>query len=290
MTIAEATAVGQADGTAMPDQLPTYAPMLAAFHRAHAAELRAMIAELPLRPGDRVLDMACGDGTYSVWLAERVAPYGAVTSVDISPAYLEQARTRADSSPHAAHMSFQIGDIASLPFDDNSFDLVWCAQSMYTLPDPLSALRELRRVARVGGTVAVFENDTLHQLVLPWPPALELAVRQAQLRALAARAPATAKFFIGRELCGNFAEADLDHCVVMPYTSVRHAPLSADDRSYLAWYFDDLAARARPYLDPETRAWFDHLLDSKSEAYLLDRRDFYVIYIGMVARAVKCGG
>ena len=55
------------------DELPPYAAMLAAFHRGHAAELRAMIADLPLRPGDQVLDMACGDGAYTCWLAERVA-------------------------------------------------------------------------------------------------------------------------------------------------------------------------------------------------------------------------
>jgi SAM-dependent methyltransferase len=261
--------------------------MLAAYHRAHAAELRVMIAELPLRPGDRVLDMACGAGTYSVWLAERVGPHGTVVGVDISPAYLARARARASDSAHAARMSFQAGDIASLPFDDNSFDLVWCAQSMYSLPDPLSALSELRLVTRVGGTIAIFENDTLHQLVVPWPAELELAVRQAQLQALAERAPTTAKFFIGRDLCAVFAEAGLDKCIVRPYTSVRHAPLSTDEHTYLAWYFDDLAARARLYLEPGARAWFDQLLDPESDAYLLNRQDFYVIYVGMVARSVK---
>ncbi|HJZ46252.1 MAG TPA: methyltransferase domain-containing protein [Roseiflexaceae bacterium] len=270
--------------------LPEYAPMLTAYHRAHAAELRAIVGDLPLRPGDRVLDIPCGDGAYTVLLAERVGSSGRAVGVDRSASYLELARANAAESAYAARVCFQAGDIASLPFDDDAFDLIWCAQSMYSLPDPLSALRELRRVVRPGGVVAVFENDTLHQIVLPWPAELELAVRRAQLRALAARSPASAKFFIGRDLCGRFAEARLENCIVAPYTSVRHAPLSHDERTYLAWYFGDLNARARPYLEPDTSAWFDRLLDPRSCDYLLDRPDFYVIYIGMLARGVKMRG
>jgi ubiquinone/menaquinone biosynthesis C-methylase UbiE len=278
------------DSNSAHTDLPAYAPMLTAYHRAHAAELRAMIADLPLWPGDHVLDMPCGDGAYSVPLAERVGEAGSVVGVDLSASYLDLARAQADRSAYAARVRFQVGDIASLPFDDNSFDLIWCAQSLISLPDPLGALRELQRVARPGGTLAVFENDTLHQVLVPWPAELELAVRQAQLRALAARTPATAKYFIGRDLCGILSEAGLENCIVTPYTSIRHAPLSADERTYLSWYFDDLRARAGPYLPPDTGAWFERLLDPASEEFLLDQQNFYVIYIGMVARGVKPAG
>jgi SAM-dependent methyltransferase len=267
--------------------LPDYAPMLAAYHRAHAAELRVMVDNLPLRPGDNVLDMACGDGAYTVLLAEKVGSGGSVVGTDLSASYLELARAYADQSAVAEHICFQIGDIASLPFDDNTFDLIWCAQSMYSLPDPLGALRELRRVVRPGGTVAVFENDTLHQMLLPWPAELELAVRQAQLRSLATRSPAASKFFIGRGLRSTFAAAGLNNSIVTPYTSIRHAPLSVDERTYLAWYFADLGAHAQTYLQPDARAWFERLLDPTSAEYLLDQPDFYVIYINIVACGVK---
>src|SRR6266540_6272412 len=178
--------------------LPAYAPMLAAYQRGHAAELRAMIAALPLQHGDRVLDMACGEGVYTCWLAERVGPNGRVHGVDISAAYLALARERAAATAQRDIMSFQTGNIDSLPFDDDTFDLVWCAQSMYTLTDSERALRELRRVTRQGGTVAIFENDTLHPLVLPSPAELELAVRAAQIRSINETTPSSAKFFIGR--------------------------------------------------------------------------------------------
>jgi SAM-dependent methyltransferase len=266
--------------------LPAYAPMLAAYQRAHAAELRAMIADLPVRPGDRVLDMACGEGVYTCWLAERVGPHGLVNGVDISPAYLALARERAAASARRDIISFETGDIDSLPFDDHTFDLVWCAQSMYTLPDPMSALRELRRVTRLGGTVAIFENDTLHQLVLPWPAELELAVRAAQLRSINDTTPSSATFFIGRDLCKAFAAADLPNCVVTPYTIVRQAPLTDDEIYYLTRYLEDIGSRARAYLAPDALALFSQLLDPTSSRYLLQRPDFYVIYINLVARAV----
>lgn len=269
------------------DELPPYAAMLAAYHRAHAAELRAMIAELPLQPGDRVLDMACGDGVYTCWLGERVAPGGQAIGVDISPAYLARARALAADCPAADCVSFEHGDIEALPFADASFDLVWCAQSMYSLPDPRAALLELRRVTRPGGRVAIFENDVLHQLILPWPAELELAVRQAQLDALNESTSETARFFIGRDLCAAFAEVGLEECAVKPYTSARQAPLDADEAAFLAWYLDDLCERARPFLAPEPRAEFDRLTDPGSPEYMLRRPDFLVTYIDMVAVGVR---
>jgi ubiquinone/menaquinone biosynthesis C-methylase UbiE len=102
--------------------------------------------------------MACGDGVYSAWLAERVGDNGRVVGVDIAPAYLELAREHVKSHPRSKVISFQIGDIAGLPFADNEFDLAWCAHSLYSLPDPLAALRELRRVVRPGGAVAILET------------------------------------------------------------------------------------------------------------------------------------
>src|SRR4051794_19038890 len=258
--IAPLVAMQESASIGAPTDLPDYAPMLAAYHRAHAAELRSMVGDLPVRAGDCVLDMPCGDGIYTVLLAEKVGSSGCVVGVDLSTSYLAMARNRADQSTMAARTRFQAGDIAALPFDDNTFDLIWCAQSMYSLPDPLGALRELRRVVRPGGTISVFENDTLHQLLLPWPAELELAVRQAQLRSLATRAPAAAKYFIGRDLRSTFTATGLKNSIVTPYASIRHAPLSADERTFLAWYFAYLGTHARPYIQPDVGAWFERLL------------------------------
>jgi SAM-dependent methyltransferase len=69
-----------------------------------------------------------------------------------------------------------------VPFDDDTFDLVWCAQSLCSLPDPFESVRMLRRVVRPGGTLAVLENDTPHHVLLPWSVEGELAVQEAECR------------------------------------------------------------------------------------------------------------
>ena len=73
-------------------------------------------------------------------------------------------------------MTFARADLRHLPIPDDSFDLVWCAQSLYSLPDPVDALRRMARAARPGGIVAVFENDEFHHVLLPWPVEVELAL------------------------------------------------------------------------------------------------------------------
>ena len=69
---------------------PCWPPIIAAF----AAELQAMVACLPIREGDRVVELACGDGAYSPWLADRVGPSGLVVAVDVSPEYLKSGAGR----------------------------------------------------------------------------------------------------------------------------------------------------------------------------------------------------
>lgn len=266
------------------DELPAYAPMLTAFHTAHAEELRAMLADLPLAPGDRVIDLACGDGVYAVWLAELVGPAGAVTAVDLSPAFLDLAAAAAAASPAGGRIALRQADAYSLPFPDGAFDLAWCAQSMFSLPDPVGALRELRRVTRPGGAVAVLENDLLHQMILPLPPDLELAVRGAHLASLEAGNPD--QLAIGRDLRALFAEAGIPDCRVTPYSTARHAPLAPDEEAYLRWQLADLRDRARPHLDSEQWHAFDELTDPGSEAFMLRRPDFVVTYLDLVAVGV----
>lgn len=269
------------------DAVPSYAPMLAAHHRAHASELQACIAALPLQPGARVLDMACGNGSYLLWLAERVGAAGLVIGVDIAPAYLREARQRADASPYAPSIHVQTGTIEHLPFDDNTFDLAWCGQSFGSLPDPVDALRELRRVVRPGGIVAVLENDTLHHFIIPWPVEFELAIRQAQLQSLTATEENTAKFFIGRHLSAAFTAAGLADCTIKPHTTIRQAPLSEDEQTYLDWYFQDLRARARPYVSLKELDTFERLLNLRSPHCLIHHPDFFVTYIDLVAWGIK---
>src|SRR5438309_12051038 len=76
------------------DKLPEYAGELAAFHRAFAAELRAAVGSLPVKPWMRILDVCCGDGFYMELFADRLKRPGGVTGLDVNAACVNAARRR----------------------------------------------------------------------------------------------------------------------------------------------------------------------------------------------------
>jgi ubiquinone/menaquinone biosynthesis C-methylase UbiE len=270
-----------------PTKLPGYAPTLMAYHRAFAEELRATVAGLPLRPGDRVLDLACGDGVYSRWLAEPIGESGTVLAVDRSPAFLELAKQGMDGDSLADRVGFARADLQRLPITDNAFDLVWCAQSLYSLPDPVEALRRMERAVRPGGIVAVLENDEFHHVLLPWPVEVELALRRAELLALIEISEKPRKFYVGRRLCPIFRAAGLPGCQHRTWTIDRQAPLGPDDRAYFDGYLGDLRKKVAPHFSGEIHDEFERLVDPESPDYILDGPDFTVTFLNHLAWSVK---
>lgn len=133
-------------------------------HRWRTAENSAGYLLPELRPGMRLLDVGCGPGTITVDLARRVAP-GEVLGIDPSAAVLDLARGEAAG---ASNVGFEQADVMALPFADDSFDVVHAHQVLQHLGDPVGALREMRRVTRPGGLVAVRDSD---YAAMTWFPA-----------------------------------------------------------------------------------------------------------------------
>ncbi|MBV9788272.1 MAG: hypothetical protein JOZ51_08870, partial [Chloroflexi bacterium] len=121
----------------------------------------------------------------------------------------------------------------------------------------------------------------------PWPAELELAIRRAQLEILEAQTEMTGKFYVGRNLCQTFDMAGLSQCSITTYTINRGAPLGQDERTFLEGYLCDLRERADSRLEPEARRAFDLLLDAGSNVYLLDRPDFFMSVLEIVACGKK---
>jgi ubiquinone/menaquinone biosynthesis C-methylase UbiE len=109
-----------------------------------------------LRPGMTVLDVGCGPGTLTIDLARHVAP-GRVLGIDPVADVLEGARARAEDAGVA--VEFALSDVYRLDLPDDTFDVVHAHQVLQHLTDPVAALREMRRVARPGGIVAVRDSD-----------------------------------------------------------------------------------------------------------------------------------
>ncbi|MER6440112.1 methyltransferase domain-containing protein [Streptomyces sp. NPDC001185] len=112
----------------------------------------AAAAELGLREGDRVLDAGCGTGRALPPLRAAVGPAGTVIGVDLTPAMLTAAvRVGRDRVGRLL-----LADVAALPLRSASLDAVFGAGLIAHLPNPEANLRELARVVRPGGTLALF--------------------------------------------------------------------------------------------------------------------------------------
>jgi ubiquinone/menaquinone biosynthesis C-methylase UbiE len=272
--------------TGEPEQgVPDYAADLATLHRAFRDELAAAVARLPLRPGDRVLDVPCGDGFYTALLARRVGPHGVVVGADHSSDYLEWAR-RLNQPSGQAHFELTAADAYHLPFASASFDLVWCAQSLISL-DAVRALAELRRLARPGGAVAVLETDDCHRVVLPWPVGLELALQRGLYRACRARYSDAVKLYQARRLTRVLRAAGLRPWQRLTLSADRQAPLRSEDRAFFVQHFRYLRELALPYLRPTARRHFEALTDPDSARCLLNRPEFAATYLFTVAVGKK---
>jgi ubiquinone/menaquinone biosynthesis C-methylase UbiE len=267
--------------------LPAYAAMMADYHRAFAPELKAIIQSLPIRPGERILDFACGDGSYARWLARRVGPAGKVLAVDISPAFLDVARRSALRSATGRRIQFLQADIHRLPVAANGLDLAWCAQSLYSLPDPIDALRRMLKAVRPGGSVAVFENDEFHHVLLPWPVEIELALKKAELISFVATSDRPRKYYVGRDLCRLFRTAGLKRCQAQGVVFTRQAPLDHAARSFFTAYLENLRLRVGPHLEPSLRELFDRLSNPRSKLFLLSSPDLTVMCVNQVVIGIK---
>ena len=148
--------IARASGTLPPDGVramfdriaPVYDAMNRVFTMGLDGRWRRLAAAEAVRPGDRVLDAACGTGDLA--LADRKAG-GEVTGLDFSERMLERARRK------SSQIKWVQGDALALPFDDASFDAATIGFGIRNVDDLDAGLRELARVVRPGGRLAVLE-------------------------------------------------------------------------------------------------------------------------------------
>ncbi|HET6354943.1 class I SAM-dependent methyltransferase [Streptomyces sp.] len=112
----------------------------------------AAVAELGLRPGDAVLDAGCGTGRALPPLRSAVGPRGTVIGADLTPAMLDAALRAGRGSSG----QLLLADVTRLPLRTESLDAVFAAGLIAHLPQPEMNLRELARVVRPGGKLALF--------------------------------------------------------------------------------------------------------------------------------------
>lgn len=129
----------------------------AAYLTTDVLEQRSIVQRaLALEPGQHVLDIGSGPGLLAREMANAVGPTGRVCGVDLADAMLAIGRKRCADLPQ---VSFEPGDAAALPFEDQTFDAVVSTQVYEYVPDIPGALAEAARVLKPGGLLAVLDTD-----------------------------------------------------------------------------------------------------------------------------------
>lgn len=119
-----------------------------------------------LKPGQYILDVACGPGIPSLMAAPLVAPGGFVTGIDLAPGMVDIAKKKAEGKG-LNNVAFQEGDAEALLFPDDSFDVVLCNHGLVHTTDRMKALNEMRRVLKKRfGTLALSAWSTPDRAVV----------------------------------------------------------------------------------------------------------------------------
>jgi len=130
----------------------------AAFYMAsgvtHRAEQHRAASALHLSTAQRLLDVACGPGNFTGPLAQRLPDGGLAVGFDISAPMLTRA-VLDNSGPQTCYVR---GDAHELPFGDEIFDAVCCFGALYLMPEPFRVAREMMRVLKPGGRIAILTS------------------------------------------------------------------------------------------------------------------------------------
>ncbi|MDH4137779.1 MAG: methyltransferase domain-containing protein, partial [Anaerolineae bacterium] len=174
-------------------------------------------------------------------------------------------------------ISFQEGDVSELPFDDDTFDWVWSVDCVGypTVAEPLPLLKELARVVRPGGDVAILAWSS--QQLLPGYPLLEARLNATcSAIALYVKGKRPESHFL-RGL-GWFREAGFEEPTAQTFVGDVHAPLSDDIRTALISFFQMLWGERQPEVSQEDWAEYQRLCQPELPDFILNLPDYYAFF------------
>jgi len=247
--------------------------------------IRRMIKVLQLPPGSRGLDAGCGLGQQAMLLAQELGPAGRVTGLDTSAELLDYSRGLVEQAGLSDRIALKQGDIAAIPFEDGAFDWVWSCDCVgYAPVDPMPFLREMMRVVRPGGVIAIAAWSS--QVMLPGYPRLEAR--------LGATSAGIAPFTYDKDPAGHFLRAlgwfnrlGLAQLQAETFAGGCHAPLSQEIRTALAALLEMRWQGAEEELSAEDRAEFARLCTPTSPDFILDSPDYYMLFTYSLFWAVR---
>jgi ubiquinone/menaquinone biosynthesis C-methylase UbiE len=167
---------------------------------------------LGLKPGMKIVDVGCGTGDFTRYLASLIPGKCAIIGVDIRTANIRTAERQTKKEGMASKITFRKGDAYNIPVEDRWADLVCCRTLLMHLIEPLKAVKDMSRVARKGGTVAAFERGRFESFYFYVPNdkrITKLGIRLGGLYVDGVRKLEGKYFDIGNRLPTIFHEAGL---------------------------------------------------------------------------------
>lgn len=232
---------------------------------------------LDLPKGSNGLDAGCGIGSHTLLLAEAVGPDGHVTGLELFADFATHAQGQAKLSDLSDRVSFRQGNVNKMPFEDASFDWAWSVDCVgqVSIGEPLDGLREMARVVRPGGRVALLGYSS--QMLLPGHAALEarLNTTASATTALSEGKAPEAQF---TRALGWFQAAGLENLAAQTVVGTVHAPLENGVRRALISLFGMLWGEMQSTMIDADRDEYLRLTEPDSPDFILDAPDYYAFF------------
>jgi len=246
------------------------------FNCLRESVFRSAIQALQFPVGSRGLDAGCGIGLQALSLAAAVGPAGHITGLDLSPEILDYAKEMVKQAGLSERISFREGDVNELPFDDGTFDWAWSVDCVGYAPiEPLPLVKELARVVKPGGIVAILAWSS--EKLLPGHPLLEAR--------LSATSAGIAPFDKGMRpeshftrALGWFRDAGLEERQTRTFAGDAYAPLTDDIRSALTALFQMRWPGVESELTLGDWGEYQRLCLPESPDFILDHPDYYAFF------------